>query len=73
MPPGKIATAFAVVIQLVMAVALWIGAVWLWPDGIGDIPLGSLTLTILAKAMGSIFLVLLGVLGVHKAFTDPHG
>ena len=73
MPPGKIETAFAVVIQLAFAVGCWVGAVWLWPDGIGDIPLGSLTLTVLAKAVGSFFLVLMGIFGVLKALTDPNG
>jgi hypothetical protein len=70
---GKIETAFAVIVQLAMAIGLWIAAVWCWPDGIGSIPLASLTLGNLGMDAGSFLLVLLGVAAVAKAFTDPNG
>ena len=70
---GKIATAFAVITQLVVAVGLWIAAVWCWPDGIGSIPIASLTLGNLGMAAGSLILVLLGIAAVAKAFIDPTG
>ncbi len=72
MATGKIETAFAVVVQLGMAIFLWWAAYWCWPDGIGDIPIASLTLKHLAWIAGSFLLMLFGVAAVFKAFTDPN-
>lgn len=73
MKAGRAETAIAVIVQFAMAVGLWIAAVWCWPDGIGSIPLASLTLGNIGMAAGSVLLVLLGVAAVAKALTDPNG
>lgn len=72
MAAGKIETAFAVVIQLGIAVALWFAAWWCWPGGIGDIPLGSLTLNQLGRIAGAVLLALFGVGFMLKAAYDPN-
>ena len=73
MAAGKIATAFAVVVQLGIAIFLWGAAYWCWPDGIGDIPLAGLTLKHLAWMAGSFFLIIMGIVQVFKAIYDPNG
>ena len=42
-----------------------IAAYFIWPSGIGDVPLASLTLGMLAKAAGSVavLLIALGIAG----------
>jgi hypothetical protein len=61
----------AVIFYLAVAAAAAYGAWWLWPSGVTDIPVSSLTLGLLLKVGGAVFLglVAIGALGgVVSAF-----
>ena len=61
-----------VVFYLIFA-ALWAaGAFWLWPNGVTDIPLSSLTLGGLLRAAGAALMGLIAVICVFGAINDAN-
>lgn len=47
---------FARLILLCIAVLPAYGALWLWPAGVFDAPIGQLTIAMLGKAVGAVLL-----------------
>lgn len=53
------------------AAALWSGgAYWLWPDGVTDVPLSSLTLGALLRATGAIVCGFCALFCIGGAISD---
>jgi hypothetical protein len=58
------------IFYLVFATAWAIGAYWLWPDGVTDIPLSALTLGALLRACGAVFMSIAALGCIVGAITD---
>jgi hypothetical protein len=59
-----------VIFYLVLAAAWGMGAYWLWPDGVTDIPISRLTLGLLVKAGGAVLMGILAIASIFGAITD---
>lgn len=67
------ARAAGAIFYLVVAAAWAFGAYWSWPDGVRDISMASLTLSLLLKAAGAVVMGCLALLAIFEAGRDAFG